>query len=246
MLESFNYRRALSWEKSPAVKRLIVFESPSEGRKWANGRDNWAADSWVDYGLLRLFQRGKEKEVNEGRRRGGRREGRGVCEKARVVRRSRRGRLASLRRRENSSPVFRARGDPWPPRMLLPAPGASPHCEQLDHCELIFHTLCKHWGETQYENAAPFHIFTPLLLFPHAILLSGVKDPSQPVRVGECCDNIGPLFFFSLSRPVKYFLAEKIDVSFLKKILGGGHLTWCNNHRSVNQRDVMYNYCSVW
>lgn len=52
MAESFNYRRPLSWEKSRAAKRLIVFESPSEGRKWVNGRDNWAADSWVGYGLL--------------------------------------------------------------------------------------------------------------------------------------------------------------------------------------------------
>lgn len=37
-MESFNYRRALPQEKSPAVKRLIVFEAPSEDRKRTNGR----------------------------------------------------------------------------------------------------------------------------------------------------------------------------------------------------------------
>lgn len=46
---------ALSWEKSPAVKRLIVFESPSGGRERLNHRDNGAADCRVGYGLLRLF-----------------------------------------------------------------------------------------------------------------------------------------------------------------------------------------------
>lgn len=72
MAKSFNYHYALPWEKSPAVKRLIVFESASEGRKWANGRDNWAADSWVDYGLLCLSKGEKrgEREMKERRKKG--------------------------------------------------------------------------------------------------------------------------------------------------------------------------------
>lgn len=144
MAESFNYHRALSWEKSPAVKRLIVFESPSEGRKWANGRDNWAADSWVDYGLLRL-SKGEEKRRwtrDEGEKG---REGRGAW-KARVVRCSRRGRPAFSGRRRTPI-LFSPRGDPWPLACssLLQVQALTACSSHTDaHCKLIFHTLCKH------------------------------------------------------------------------------------------------------
>lgn len=191
-LQSFNYHCALSWEKSPAVKRLIVFESPSEGRKWTNRRDNWAADSWVDYGLRRL-SKGEKKRGERGMKE--RRKGRGV-RKAHVVRCSRRAHLAFLGR--GRTPIlFGLQGDPWPLACssLLQVQGLTASSLHTDtHCKLIFHTLWKDSG-----GGGGFFFFVPF--YCHGLKI-------QSCLLGECCGNIRSLFiyfFFFL----KYFPTRK-------------------------------------
>lgn len=133
MAESFNYHRALSWEKSPAVKRLIVFESPSEGRKWANGRDNWAADSWVDYGLLRLSK-------GEKKRRWEREEGEKEKGKGRVVRCSRRGLSGLLLQPRELQPCLA--------REVTPDPSHAPPCSRCKPSLLAAHTPPANFSHT--------------------------------------------------------------------------------------------------
>lgn len=157
MVESFNYHRALSWEKFPAMKRLIVFESPSEGRKWVNGRDNWVADSWVGYGLL-CFSKGEKKR--RWRRVGTGRKG---CERS-MLWNAAAGVVWLSLARGRTTILFSPRGDPWPLACssLLQVQALTAGSSHTDtHYKLIFHTL----GEMLYENADSFHISTPLLLF---------------------------------------------------------------------------------
>lgn len=162
MAESFNYRRPLSWEKSRAAKRLIVFKSPSEGRKWVNGRDNWAADSWVGYGLL-CFSTAEKGRWPGGE--GGERKGKEAVWKARVMRCSRRGRLALLGKRRTSI-LFNPWGDPWPlAYSRLHQVQALTAGSSCTHCKLIFHTLCKHWGRSHMKMWIPFHLSTPPSFF---------------------------------------------------------------------------------
>lgn len=163
----------------------------------------------------------KEKEVNgRGKER---RKGKEGVWKAHVVRCSRRGRLAFLeRRRTQSSLAHEVTLDPShaPPCSRCKPSLLAVHTQT--HTTRQFFTRYKHWGETLYENADPFHIFAPLLLFLHAILLFRVKDPSLVVEVGECCNNIGPLFFFPFSSSEIFSRQENGWLS----LIGGKKMIW--------------------
>lgn len=145
-------------KKSPAMKRLIVFESASEGRKWANGRDNWVADSSVGYGLLCLSKEQERKERGNGKE--------GVW-RAHVVQRSRRGCLAVLRR--GRTPIlFSPRRDPWPLACssLLQVQALTAGSSHTDtHYELIFLTLCVYWGKQRMKKQILFTFPPPCFFF---------------------------------------------------------------------------------
>lgn len=78
-MESFNYRRALPQEKSPAVKRLIVFEAQSEDKKtdkWEGIIELPIAEWIMDYGIS---PKEKRKEVREEGGNGGKGCVKGAC-----------------------------------------------------------------------------------------------------------------------------------------------------------------------
>lgn len=75
-------------------------------------------------------------------------------------------------------------------------------------------------GETQYENTAPFHAFTPLSLSLSPsfvqIILSGVIHSKLPVGA-VAATRSNQLFLFSISPPLKDILAKK-ETSVFKPV----------------------------
>lgn len=145
---------------------------------------------------------------------------------------------------------FSLGGDPWPFA-----------CASLLQVQALTARLLSHWhaaqahfftysvstrGETQYENTASFHTYNPPPPFPSCkFYCLGVKHANLPVGGGSDMLELA-LSPFSFS-PFKRFSCQETERLSLK--LWGGEkkndLTGFNNHRVVNQRDVMYNYYRV-
>lgn len=166
--------------------------------------------------------------------------------KARVVQRSRRGHLAVLGR-GRATILFSPRGNLWPPPacssplQVQALSAGSLHTDK--HYKLIFHTLqARGGGGTPYEERRSFSHLQPPLLFFFFVPLSGLKIWAGLLGWGSVVIISVLLFFFLLSEIFSCQESGWLSLNGWKN----PDLTWCNNQTSVNQRDVMYNYYSVW
>lgn len=110
----------------------------------------------------------------------------------------------------------------WPltSLMLLPAPGASPHCWQLTPRHTLqanfSHTLQAQEGNAVWQLRSFSHFYTPPpstpppLFFFHAVLLLGVKDPSLLFGMGRGGALLWLYWTSFFLPPVKHFVTKKM------------------------------------
>lgn len=144
-------------KKSPAVKRLIVFWISIQGEKMdKRERDNWAADSQVDYGLRRLSKGAKKRGKREMKERQkkkieGTTERRMLCDVGLI--------WPSLLF------CFSLGGDPWPfaCASLLQVQALTASLRSHWHAvqARFFHTLCELEGENAGWKHSSFSHFHP-------------------------------------------------------------------------------------
>lgn len=159
----------------------------------------------MDYCAFLQQKRGGEQEGK-----GGERKGEEAVWKARVMRCSRRGRLALLGKRRTSI-LFNPWGDPWPlAYSRLHQVQALTAGSSCTHCKLIFHTLCKHWGRSHMKMWIPFHLSTPpSFFFFMPFYCQGLK--LQPGWEGG---ELEPIF---LSPLVKCVITKKTGVKMIRR-----------------------------
>lgn len=204
------------------MKRLIVFGCPYEGRKWTNGRDNWAADSWVDYGLWRLSKGEKKwgkRETKEKTEKEGRDEW-----KVHVVRCSRRAHLAFLGRGRTLI-LFSPWGDPWPLACssLLQVQALTASSSHTDtHCKLIFHTLCKECGggKRRMKTQILFTLSPPCFFSFMPFHCQGLKIQTCLLGWGSVVAISGPFSFLFFSEKFSHQENELLSLNL------GGKMIW--------------------